>query len=68
MVADFLPVVIGQIDAQVPRNSVQVNRRIGRAADGRVDHNRIFKRRARHHVGGPQVFPNHVDDALAGLV
>ena len=62
LVANALPVVVVQRHAKMARNPIQVNRRVGRPTDGRVDDNRIFKRLARHDVGGAHIFPHHIDD------
>ncbi|OIQ68662.1 hypothetical protein GALL_497440 [mine drainage metagenome] len=45
-----------------------MDRRIGRAADRRIDDDAVLKSLSRQDVGRFQVLPDHPDDALAGLV
>ena len=45
-----------------------MDRRIGRAADRRIDDDAVLERLARQDVGRLQVFPDHPDDARAGLI
>ena len=68
LVADLLPIVDVELDADMARDRVDVDRRVGRAADRAVDDDRILQRLARENVGGLQVLPDHLDDPLAGLV
>ena len=68
VVADLLPVVVVELHADVAGDRVEVDRRVGRAADRRVDDDGVLERFARHDLRGAQVFPHHLDDALAGLV
>ena len=49
-------------------DGVDVDRGVGRAADGAVDHDRVLERLASQDVGRLQVLPHHVDDAPARLV
>ena len=66
--ANALPIIIVQWHAKMARNPVQMDRRIGRAANRRIDHDRIFKGLTRHHIAWPQVFPHHIDDPQAGFI
>ena len=68
VVADLLPIVAVELDADVLRDGIDVDRRVGRAADRRVRHDDVLERLAGHDVGRLQILPHHVDDALAGLV
>ena len=68
VVAELLPVVDRQLDADVARQRVDVDRRVGRAADRRIDHDAVLERLAGQDVRRLEVFPDHLDDALAGLV
>ncbi len=45
-----------------------MDRRVGRAADRRIDHDAVLERLAGQDVRGLEVFPHHLDGALAGLV
>ncbi len=49
-------------------DGVDVDRRVGRAADRRIDDDRVLQRLPRDDVGGLQILPHHLDDALAGLI
>ncbi|GCC49256.1 hypothetical protein chiPu_0033687, partial [Chiloscyllium punctatum] len=64
----FLPVVDRQLDADMARQRIDVDRRVGRTADRGVDHDAVLERFAGQEVRRLEVFPDHVDDALAGLV
>src|SRR4051812_43248455 len=68
VVTDFFPVVVVELDPDVARNGVEVNRCIGRAANGGVHDNDVLKRFTRHDLGWPQILPYHVDNALPGFV
>ena len=57
-----------ELDADVAGDGVQVDRRVGRAADGRIDDDGVFERGARHDLDGRRSSQHHVDDALAGLI
>ena len=50
------------------RNPVEVDRRIGRPANRRVYHNRIFERGSGHNITRAQILPHHLDDAPAGFI
>ena len=52
LVADRLPVLDLELDADMAGDGVDVDRRIGRAADGRVDDDGVLEGLARHDVGG----------------
>ena len=47
---------------------IDVDRRIGRAADRRIDDDAVFECLSGQDVRRLQVFPHHVDDARAGLI
>ena len=68
LVADRLPVVIVQCDAEMTGDGVEVDRRVGGAADGRVDDDGVLERLAGHDVGRLQVLVDHLDDAPARLI
>jgi len=61
-----LPVIIVQGNAEVTGNGVQMYRRVRRSADCRIDDDGVFECLAGHDVAGFEVFPNHVDNPLAG--
>ena len=68
LVAMRLPVVIGQIDAEMPCHRIQMNRRVRRPADGRVQDDGVLEGGTGHDVGGFQIIPDHVDDPVAGVI
>ncbi|VVT19327.1 hypothetical protein SPHINGO391_460096 [Sphingomonas aurantiaca] len=68
LVAVRLPVVDRQVDADVARDRGEMDRRVGRAADRRIDDDRVVERVLGEDVGGLQILGDHGDDALAGLV
>ncbi len=47
---------------------VDVDRRVGRAADRRIDHDAVLERLSGQDVGRLQIFPDHPDDAHTGFV
>ena len=63
-----LPVVIGQLDAKMAGDRVEMYGRVGRPADGRVQDNGVFEGGPCHDVGRLQVGPDHVDDAVARVI
>lgn len=63
-----LPVVDGEFDADMAGERVQMDRRIGRATDRRIDADRVDEGFLGQDVGGLQVFLDHFDDAKAGQV
>jgi putative ABC transport system ATP-binding protein len=65
VVAMGLPVGHVQFHPHVPRDRLQVRRRVGGTADGRVDLDRVEERRAGQDVGGLQVLLHHADDPAA---
>ena len=67
-VAVFLPVVDREFDADMARQRVDVDRRVGRAADRRVHHDAVLECLAGQDVGRLEILPDHVDDPLAGFV
>ena len=67
-VADLLPILDVEPHADMAGDRVDVDRRVGRAADRAVDDDRILERLARQNVGRLQILPHHLDDALAGRV
>ena len=52
VVAVLLPVVDRKLDADVTGQRVDVDRRVGRAADRRIDGDAVLERFARQYVGG----------------
>ncbi len=66
--ADRLPVVIVELDAEMTRDGIEMDGRIGRAANGRIDDDGVLERLPRHDVGRLQVLMHHLDDALARLI
>ena len=68
VVAVLLPVVDREFDADMPRQRVDMDRRVGRAADRRVDHDAVLERLAGQDVGRFQILPDHLDDPLSGLI
>ena len=57
LVADPLPVLDRELDADVPGDGVDVDRRVGRAADGAVDDDRVLERLSGQDVGRLQILP-----------
>ena len=53
LMTQVLPIIIVQRDAQVFGDTVEVNGRIGRAADGRIDHNGVFEGFTGHNAVRP---------------
>src|SRR5207245_8506497 len=68
VVADLLPVFDGQLDPDVPGDGVDVDRRVGRAADRRAGHDGVLERLAGQDIGRLEVLVHHFDDALAGPI
>ena len=68
VVAEFLPVVDRELDADMAGERVDVDRRVGRAADRRIDDDAVLECLSGQDVGRFQIFPDHADDALAGFV
>ena len=68
VVAHLLPLADVELDADVAGDGVDVDRGVGRAADGAVDHDRVLERLPSQDVGRLEVLPHHVDDAPARLV
>ncbi len=66
--ADPLPILDREFDSDMPRNCIDMDWRIGRAADSRTGNDRIFKCLARHDVGRLQVLVHDLDRAPAGFV
>src|SRR5262249_8508696 len=64
---DLLPVLDRKLDADVAGERIEMNRRVGRAADRGVDHDRVLERLVSQDVGGFQVLANHFDDTPARL-
>jgi len=67
-VADFLPVVDGEADAYMPGDRVDVDRRVGRSADGGAGDDRILERLAGEDVGRLYILVHDPDGAAPGLV
>jgi len=55
VVAVFLPVLDRQFHADMAGQRIDVNRRVGRAADRRIDHDAVLERLARQDVGGFEI-------------
>ena len=68
LVPDRLPILDRERHADVARDGVDVDRRVGRAADRAVDDDRVLERLAREDVRRLQVLPHHLDDPLAGPI
>ena len=68
VVAGGLPILQAQLDASVPGDGCQMDRCVGRAADGGVDGNRVQERIAGQDFGGRQVLPDDLHRPLAGQV
>ena len=63
-----LPIVDRHLDADMPRDGIDVDRRVGRAADGGIDDNRVLEGFARQNVGGFQILPDDLDGAFSRFV
>ena len=57
----------GAVLSGAARHGHQMNDGVGRAAHGHGHGDGVFKRRARQHFGGRQVFPNHFNGAAPAL-
>ena len=68
LVPDRLPILNRKRHADVAGDGVDVDRRIGRAANGAVDDDRVLERLARQDVRRLQVLPHHFDDPLASSI
>ena len=68
LVPDRLPILDRERHADVAGDGVDVDRRVGRAANGAVDDDRVLERLARQDVRRLQVLPHHFDDSLAGPI
>ena len=68
LVSDRLPILNRKGHADVAGDGVDVDRRVGRAANGAVDDDRVLERLARQNVRRLQVLPHHFDDSLAGPI
>src|ERR1700676_5475823 len=68
VMAVFLPIVDREFHADMAGQRLDVDRRVGRSADRRIDDDAVLERLARQDVGRLQVFPDHADNALAGLI
>ena len=68
VVADRFPILDRERDADVAGDRVDVDRRIGRAADGGAGDDGVLERRAGEDVGGFQILAHDLDRAAAGLV
>ena len=63
-----LPVVDREFDADVARQCVDMDRCVGRTADRGIHHDAVLERLAGQDVGGLEILPDHLDDALSGLI
>jgi hypothetical protein len=68
IVTVFLPVVDRELDADMAGKRVDVDRRVGRAADRRIDHDAVFEGLSRQDVGRLQILPDHPDNTRAGVI
>ena len=68
LVADALPLLERKVDADVPRDRRQMDRRVGRSADRRIDDDGVVECVAGHDVRRLQILRHHLDDALAGAI
>ena len=68
VMAEFLPVLDREIDADMAGGGVDVDRGVGRSADGGIDHDAVLERLAGEEVGRLEVFPDHLHRALAGFI
>src|ERR1700719_1648405 len=68
IVADRLPVLDRELDADTARDGDEVNGRVGRAADGRAGDDRVLECSPGENVGGLEVFAHDLDRAPAGFV
>jgi hypothetical protein len=68
VVADRFPVFDRKLDADVPRDGDEMDRRIGRAADRRAGDDRILEGGAGEDVRRLQILAHDLDGAQAGLV
>ena len=68
LVADLVPVVVVELDAEVLGDRVEMDRCVGRPADRRVHTDRILEGLARHDLGRAKILPHHLNDAATGLV
>ena len=66
--AVLFPINHVKLNTQMPRNCVQMIGCIGRAANCRVDRNRVFKSLARHDLGRCQILRHHFNNALARFI
>ena len=63
----ILPIGQREVDADVARDRVEVDRRVGRSADRRVDADRVQESGPRQNVGGLAIRRHHLDDATPGF-
>ena len=68
VVADRLPVLDRELDAGVARDRIEMDRRVGRAADRRAGDDGVLERLAREDVERLHVLEHDLDRAHAGLV
>ena len=68
LVAIGLPVLQLQLDLGMAGDGLQVDRRVGRPADGRVDADGVQERPARQDIAGFQILPHHLDNAPPGQI
>ena len=68
LVPDALPILERQVDADMAGNRRQMNGRVGRSADGAVDHDGVVERISGQNVGWLEILMHHLDDALAGQI
>ena len=68
VVADLFPVLDGERDADVARDGIEMDRRIGRAADRRAGDDRVLERGAGQNVGRFEILAHDLHGAHAGLI
>ena len=68
VVADRLPVLDRELDADMARDRDEVNGRVGRAADRRAGDDRVLECGAGENVGGLEILAHDLDRAPAGFV
>ena len=66
--ADPLPILDREFNSDMARNRIDMDWRIGRAADRRTRYDRVFECLARHDVGRLQILVHDLDRAPAGFV
>src|SRR5215469_18282364 len=68
VVAYPVPVVVVEMDTDMPGDGVEVPWRVGRSTECRVDDNGVLEGGAGQDLRGFQILTHHLDDAFASLV